>query len=95
MPNLTLRNIPEPVMARIREMAADDRRSINSEILVLLERILDCESIRYDAGKGMPAAKAQVKLWEKLSGSWKDSRPASDIAEDIRRHRTGGREVEW
>ncbi len=95
MPNLTLRNIPDTVMVRIREMAAADRRSVNSEILVLLERILACEPAGADTGGRMPAANAQVKLWKKLSGCWKDSRPGGEIAEDIRTHRTSGREVDW
>jgi len=37
MPSLTLKNIPETVMKRLRAQAAARRRSINSEAIALLE----------------------------------------------------------
>jgi len=38
MASLTIRDIPDEVLARLRERAAANRRSLNSEILLLLER---------------------------------------------------------
>lgn len=40
MPNITLKNIPARLYAQLRRRAAGHRRSINSEILVCLERSL-------------------------------------------------------
>ena len=37
MPSLTLKNIPETLMKRLRAQAAARRRSINSEAIALLE----------------------------------------------------------
>jgi antitoxin FitA len=37
MPSLTLKNIPEAVMKRLRAQAAARRRSVNSEAIALLE----------------------------------------------------------
>ncbi len=37
MPSLTLKNIPETVMTRLRAQAAAHRRSVNSEAIALLE----------------------------------------------------------
>lgn len=37
MPSLTLKNIPEEVLKRLRAQAAARRRSINSEAIALLE----------------------------------------------------------
>jgi len=37
MPSLTLKNIPETVMKRLRSQAAARRRSVNSEAIALLE----------------------------------------------------------
>ena len=37
MPSLTLKNIPETVMKRLRTQAAARRRSVNSEAIALLE----------------------------------------------------------
>ena len=36
----------------------------------------------------------QMELWEQLVGTWKDSRTASEIIEDIYSLRTAGRDVE-
>ena len=38
MTNLSLRDIPEELYQQIKEMAARERRSVNQQILVLLER---------------------------------------------------------
>ncbi len=50
MTSITIRDIPEDLYARIKELAAANRRSINSEILVALEgamgsRRIDVEEI--------------------------------------------------
>ncbi len=37
MPTITLKNIPDELYARLKESAADHRRSLNSEIIVRLE----------------------------------------------------------
>ncbi|EGJ29324.1 MULTISPECIES: hypothetical protein [Moorena] len=38
MTNLSLRDIPEELYQKIKAMAARERRSVNQQILVLLER---------------------------------------------------------
>ncbi|HEY0972476.1 MAG TPA: Arc family DNA-binding protein [Gemmatimonadales bacterium] len=40
MPTLTIKNVPDELYERIKESAAEHRRSINSEIIVCLERAL-------------------------------------------------------
>lgn len=40
MPTITLKNIPDDVYSRLKETAQRHRRSLNSEILVCLERSL-------------------------------------------------------
>ncbi|MDP9122344.1 MAG: Arc family DNA-binding protein [Acidobacteriota bacterium] len=40
MPSLTIKNIPEEVHQRLRESAHLNRRSLNSEAIVCLERSL-------------------------------------------------------
>ena len=44
MPSLTVRNIPNPLMARLRALSASERRSINNEVLVLLDAGLTREA---------------------------------------------------
>ena len=45
MPTLTVKNIPDELYDRLRQSAAEHRRSINSEILVCLERALLSERL--------------------------------------------------
>ncbi|MBI3015541.1 MAG: Arc family DNA-binding protein [Candidatus Tectomicrobia bacterium] len=40
MPTLTIKNIPKDLYERIKQSAAEHRRSINSEVIVCLERTL-------------------------------------------------------
>ncbi|MBI2767273.1 MAG: hypothetical protein HYX53_15360 [Chloroflexi bacterium] len=40
MASLTLKNIPEDLLARLRQRAACERRSLSAEALTLLERAL-------------------------------------------------------
>ena len=38
MPTLTIKGMPDPLYLRLKERAAEHRRSLNSEILVVLEQ---------------------------------------------------------
>lgn len=38
MPNLTIRNIPVDVMNKLKTLSEIERRSINSEILFIIEK---------------------------------------------------------
>ncbi|MDW7740639.1 MAG: hypothetical protein SCJ97_11405 [Bacillota bacterium] len=91
MVNLTIRNISEELMNKLRKLAAIERRSINNEILILLEKSL----FGYTPEKivDQAAVDAQAELWQKLSGEWDDPRSASEIASEISSTRTKGREV--
>jgi hypothetical protein len=40
LPNLTIKKMPEPLYERLKERARLNRRSINSEVLAVLEREL-------------------------------------------------------
>ncbi len=49
MPTITLKNIPEELYRRLKESAADHRRSLNSEIIVRLEQAVLSARIDPDA----------------------------------------------
>jgi antitoxin FitA len=55
MSNITVKNIPEDLYERLRQSAASNHRSINSEIIVCIERAVsgrskaDVEAILADA----------------------------------------------
>lgn len=45
MPTLTVKNIPDELYERLKQSAGEHRRSLNSEILVCLERALYSERV--------------------------------------------------
>lgn len=54
--NITLKNIPEPLYEHLKSAASLHRRSLNSEILHCLERVLGAH--RMDALERIDAARA-------------------------------------
>jgi len=91
MPNLTIRNIPHDLLEKMRKQATAEKRSLNNEILMLLEKGVD---IYCTGTTNEPfSQEAQVALWEKIAGEWEDKRSAEEIADDIKAHRTAGRKV--
>jgi hypothetical protein len=93
MPNLTIRNIPEGMLDKLRRLSEIERRSLNSEIIVVLEKCLD--EYKPEKSYDYIPVQAQVAMWEKLAGEWDDPRPAKEIAAEIIKHRTRGRKVDF
>lgn len=48
MPSITVRNIPDELYAQLKASAEVHRRSINSELLVCLEKVLSSQQIDVD-----------------------------------------------
>jgi plasmid stability protein len=63
MVSLTIKNIPEEIYDRLKHAAADNRRSINSEVITILDRALQSRPI--DPEAGLPVAR---QLREKTTG---------------------------
>ena len=93
MASITIRNIPDSVLKRIKTLSHIERRSMNSELLHLIEKGLNEETRKSD-GKKVLSSEAQAYLWEELIGRWEDDRSAEEIIKDIYSHRTAGRRVE-
>lgn len=93
MANLTIRNIPKDLLDKLRRLSQLERRSLNSEVLVVLEKGLD--EYKPDKPYEYIPVEAQVEMWEKLSGEWDDPRSADVIAADVMEHRTVGRKVDF
>jgi hypothetical protein len=95
MAHLTVRNIPESILEQIKTLSLPGRRSMNSEILVLLEAALRAYR---RAGVTEPSyhvsTDAQIEVWERLSGEWDDDRTTEDIIDDIYSNRTAGRSID-
>jgi len=88
--NLTIRNIPEYIISRIKTLSEIEKRSLNSEILIILEKGLIKESSL--TGNRSVNNETQIRIWSKLSGEWKDKRNTDEIIEDIYSNRSAGRE---
>ena len=94
MASLTIRDIPEGILARIRALSERDRRSMNKEFIVIVEDGLQahCRAAEGDNGRAIPPD-VQTALWRDLAGKWEDDRSTKGIVADIRQSRTAGREV--
>jgi plasmid stability protein len=81
--NITVRNIPDELLDKLRTISILERRSLNSEILMALEKGLakESESVTYITDN--LSKDAQIKLWQNLGGRWKDNRSTADIISDI------------
>ncbi|HUV08191.1 MAG TPA: hypothetical protein VMX75_10710 [Spirochaetia bacterium] len=92
MANITIRNIPDDVFEKIKKLSSIEKRSVNNEMLVIIERGASMEiKDRIKGGKPIPKS-IQINLWNNLSRTWKDKRSTEEIIEDIYTARTVGRE---
>lgn len=93
MASLTLKNIPDSLLERLRARAAADRRSVTQEMIHLLEVSLDAAS-RTSGAEALAKARAQAEAWERLAGRWESDRSADEEIRGILSARTAGRDVE-
>ena len=93
MPSITIRNIPDSVMDKIRRLSVLEHRSLNGEMVTVLEKGLKTEE-RSLAGKEHISREVQVRHWKLLAGKWKDPRSGRKIAREIAADRTAGRETD-
>ncbi len=95
MASLTLRDIPDEVMETIKVLSKRERRSLNKEFIVVVERGLrsSLEDAGHMAAKQHIPRSLQDDLWTDLCGKWEDTRSTKEIVSDIRDQRTLGREV--
>jgi len=88
MASVTIKNVPEKLLGRLRRRARDERRSLNKQIIHLLEWSLEQGSgpddVRVDARR-------QVEAWRKLAGRWRSDLTAQEEIRSIRKARTPAR----
>ena len=91
MASLTIKDIPEDLLERLRELAEEDRRSMTQEVIYLLAEIVS----EYDAKRsGRARADRQADDWEQLAGRWKSDKSADEEIGEIYDSRTRGRQVD-
>ena len=92
--NLTIRNIPDEVINKIRTLSQVERRSLNSEILIVLEHGLNEKLGHLFNIKSNMTKELQVNIWRGLAEKWEDDRSSQEIINDIYENRTMGRDIE-
>lgn len=94
MANITIRNIPDSVLEKIRTLSSIERRSINSELLLIIETGLNEETKRKGNTENILPKETQLEIWNKLIGKWEDERSSNEIIKDIYERRTSGRKID-
>ena len=91
MASITLKNVPEDLLVRLRKMASEQRRSLNQQILYLLDSAQDpgCDQRRLRA-----EAEKQANAWRELSGRWESQESVEEEIAKIYASRTEGRKIE-
>ncbi len=93
MVNVTIRNIPDEIMNIIKTLSQLEKRSINNEILTILEKGIQKEIKQYKDNDNYISPNTQIKLWTQLANQWEDSRSTKEIIDDIYNNRTLGRNI--
>ena len=88
MPSITLKDVPEELLARLRAAAARERRSLNQEALVLIEGGLGALETAPER------ARRQVEAWRAIAGGWESERTLEDEITDVYAARTVSRDVD-
>ncbi len=92
--NITIRNIPNDVITKIKTLSEIEKRSLNSEILMVLEKGMQEEiKNRFNIIKHVGKT-SQINIWNKLANSWQDDRTTEEITDEIYKNRTMGREFD-
>jgi len=92
MASLTLKNLPDDLLRALRGVADRDRRSLNREIIHLLESALRGQVER--PAPRSSVADAQLAAWRKLAGKWESDVDRGTEAKRLMKSRTPGRKVE-
>ena len=91
--SITIKNIPDRLLARLREHAAMENRSMNREIIRLLDLNVP-ENRTRPLENRRTLADTQVQAWSRLAGQWISDVPVGDEIAAIYSARSRGREIE-
>ena len=94
MKSITVRNLPDEMLERLKMLSVLEKRSLNNEILIVLEKGLAKESEFKTNLRNHISTETQIKIWQDLSGQWKDNRSTDEIIRDIIDSRSEGRRVD-
>ncbi len=90
MAALTLKNLPDDLLRELRAAADHDRRSLNQQVIHLLDTALRAVPRRAGARSEVDA---QVAAWRRLAGRWQSDEDRAVEAKRIAGRRSSGRKV--
>ena len=86
MANLQIKGVDDRLYQKLKDMAADENRSVSQHVLFLIRSHL--------AGAGrLKGNETQAEVLLELSGSWQDGRSAERIIEDLKGARRSSRKL--
>lgn len=94
MASITIKNIPDSLLERLRARAAEEKRSMNKEAVHLLELALNGAIADRESSELGRLVEAQVGAWRRLAGRWESDKEAAREIEEIYGARSRGRSVE-
>jgi len=92
MSNITVRNIPDSVFEKIKLLSEIDRRSLNNQLLIVIEKGAQVMEKQFPQTRHKMSTETQVSLWLELCGQWKDKKSKEKTIKEIIDARTLGRE---
>ena len=94
MTSLTIKNLPESLLRRLRVLAEVDDRSLNRQVIRLLEEAVLNRETGTDLASLQELSRRQAAAWRSLSGRWESDLSPEDEGTAIVNARTAGRPVE-
>lgn len=88
MRSLTLKDVPDALLERLRVLAAAERRSLLQQALVLIE-----EGVTRHEGASTRVQR-QVDAWRRVAGLWASDQDVESEVSDLLAARTAGRDVD-
>lgn len=88
MRSLTLKDVPDALLERLRLLAAAERRSLLQQALVLIEEGV----ARHE--EAPVRAQRQVDAWRRMAGQWASDQDVDSEVRDLLAARTPGRDVD-
>jgi plasmid stability protein len=95
MTSITIRNIPNEIFELVKTLAQTEKRSINNELVLLIEKgIVNHVNNNQISDEILISKETQIDLWKEIMGKWEDERATENIIKDIYDSRTLGREIQ-
>lgn len=95
MASITIKNIPDVVLDRARALAQADDRSLNKELIHLIEAAVDRRLAETGNESALLVlARSQAAAWRALANASGSPRVFEIDGDDLMGARTGGREVD-